>query len=239
MGLGACSGATTDDLSVREAGRHTTAPGAETYDTLARVDAAWAEMADLDRHSLCLSWSRGQFDQLSEIEGFDQDIADEFMEVECQGAPDGSQEHPWRLDWPLQCEEGRWHVTVVDIEMDAGQTMAEADPLSGHPDDGHQYVLITYELTYFGADDGSDVDDPASPSAALTITVLGRDGDLYSAGSCGTEPNPLLLTGEMYPGASVQAQECYEVRSDHLDGAMLRFGEGDGAAYPELAEMPD
>lgn len=108
---------------------------------------------------------------------------------------------------------GDWEMTVVSVNPDAADLVAEENQFNAAPEAGHNFVMIALTGVYTGEDSGSVFGD-------LGYKVLGADGNTFST-RCGVIPGDITDTGETFSGATVEGNLCFSVASDQIDGATL------------------
>ncbi len=110
---------------------------------------------------------------------------------------------------------GEWKVKVTDFVADATQAVLNANVFNHPPEAGQQYVLVTLEATYDGADSGTFWID-------ISYRFLGNKGNTFDSGSSfAVAPNPIIDAGEAFSGAVITGDLLFAVPSDQVAGGLL------------------
>lgn len=107
---------------------------------------------------------------------------------------------------------GSWDVAVTEVELDATDTVLEADAFNEEPADGSQYLMFTLTGTNNG-------DAAADPCMDLWTAVDFNDYRYEEA--CGVLPDDLIDVDEAAPGESFTANGCVFVDSEGAAEAVL------------------
>ncbi|WP_026932355.1 hypothetical protein [Glycomyces tenuis] len=107
---------------------------------------------------------------------------------------------------------GAWDVAVTEVELDATDTILEANAFNEEPADGSQYLMFTLTGTNNG-------DAAADPFMDLWMAV--DFNDFRYEDTCGVLPNDLVDVGEVAPGESFTANGCVFVDSAGVEEAVL------------------
>lgn len=116
-----------------------------------------------------------------------------------------------------EARTGDWQVKVVDAELNATQLILDENMFNGPPVDGSQYVLVSLEATYVGAESSTFWLD-------LTYSFVGGGGDRFETGVT-VVPDPITDEGEAFPGDTITGNLVFEVASDQVLGGTLRLKE--------------
>jgi hypothetical protein len=112
---------------------------------------------------------------------------------------------------------GDWQVKVVDAKLNATQLILDENMFNDPPADGSQYVLVSLEATYVGAESSTFWLD-------LTYNFVGGGGDRFEAGVT-VAPEPITDEDEAFPGDTIAGNLVFEVASDQVPGGTLRLKE--------------
>ncbi len=122
-----------------------------------------------------------------------------------EGAPFG------RDDWAEI--PGGWWVSVADADLDAGAALSGAAEFNPQPDNG-AFALATLDIRYVGAEPTTLFD--------LDLFVVAPSGRFYSAFNCrATEPHPLDRRMDIFPGAVISGDECFDIAPTDRTGLTL------------------
>lgn len=124
---------------------------------------------------------------------------------------DGSREDPIALGDEIKVQD--WTVVVNEVSVGTDEILAE-NQFNEPPAEGSEFVLISVDATYTGAESGTAWLD-------LDLTVLGTSGNTFDSYSCGVIPNDLDENGEQFAGSTVSGNICAELPDDQFDGALL------------------
>ncbi|THV40787.1 hypothetical protein [Glycomyces buryatensis] len=105
-----------------------------------------------------------------------------------------------------------WDVAVTAVELDATETVLDANTFNEDVADGTQYLM--YTLTAINTGDAA-----ADPFLDLTTSV--DIGDLRYDETCGVLPNDMVDVGEIAPGDSFTANDCDFIDSEGAESAVL------------------
>lgn len=98
---------------------------------------------------------------------------------------------------------GDYDVTVLDIDMDADEEVADAS--RDNPWPLGRYVTATLEITYVGEDLGLPFDD-------LVVSYPGVDDWRYEDRSCYAATDAPMWRAELEPGETAEVVACIDVR---------------------------
>ena len=86
------------------------------------------------------------------------------------------------------------------------------------PDSGNQFYLIRVHVLYVGEGIGS-------PSWELSYVSIGDADTEYTTyeDSCGVIPNGEFSVDDVFPGAEVEYNACWQIASDDESSLMLRI----------------
>jgi hypothetical protein len=117
-------------------------------------------------------------------------------------------------------------ISVTGANLDATEQVLEMDAFNEEPEDGNRFVLATIAITYLG-------DGVGDPGVDLAFTGVGASGTEYTpaSDSCGIVVNDEHSTGDLFPGAVVSANVCWQVAADDAGTLLLRvasYGESSG-----------
>lgn len=148
-----------------------------------------------------------------DAEGAAEEEAEEEADAEeaADDDPLGSRESPLPLGTFVDL--GDWSVSVIDVDLDATETVRAANQFNDPPEDGEQFVLFTVEAVYEGSESGDPMFD-------FRWAIVGSEGNTFRD-SCGVISDRLRDQGETFPDGEVVGNVCYRVASDQLDGATI------------------
>jgi hypothetical protein len=123
-------------------------------------------------------------------------------------------------------QTGPYLITVTGTNPDATDQILEMDSFNEGPADGYRFVLINVSVTYIG-------DGVGDPGVELSYDGVGQSGTEYStaADSCGIVTNDEFSTGDLFTGAVVTYNVCWQVAADDADSLLLQvasYGDGSG-----------
>ena len=111
---------------------------------------------------------------------------------------------------------GDYMIHIDDVDLDATQTVLELNGLSESPIPENRFVVATLNLSYTGAQVG-DVDD-------LQFSVVGPANVGYveeETLDCGGSPADQNLSGDIFPGGTVQQVRCWSVPADEANSLVM------------------
>jgi hypothetical protein len=129
-------------------------------------------------------------------------------------SPDGTRESPISLGQATRVGDWTMHVTsVVPNAIDA--IMAE-NQFNDPPAPGHQFFMVTLEMTYGGSTSGDAYSD-------FSYDALGPSNVVYEEfqAGCGVIPSDISDSGEAFPGGVVSGNVCWSVTPE--DAAALQM----------------
>jgi hypothetical protein len=114
-------------------------------------------------------------------------------------------------------QTGEFLITVTGVQTDATETLVNADSFNEPPEEGNRYVLVTLSVTYLGEDVGETGVD-------LSYSGIGQSGTEYSINgdSCGIVPDSEFSTGDLFAGAVVSYNVCWQVAADDADTMLMK-----------------
>ncbi|MDO9556174.1 MAG: hypothetical protein Q7J82_01120 [Coriobacteriia bacterium] len=122
---------------------------------------------------------------------------------------------------------GDWEVTVVSVDTEADDEIANTNQFNDPPPDGYRFVLVNLEGTYVGDESGNFGVD-------VLWKVLGSKGNTFETYDVfAVSPNPIDDTGEAFPGAMVSGDFVIAVPIDQIDGGAIILEEmfGDSRSF--------
>lgn len=127
---------------------------------------------------------------------------------------DGSREDPFSLGQAIKV--GPWEITITEVNTDANDVIAEADPANAPPKDDHQYVLVSVGAKYLGGGTGRFWTD-------MSYRFYGSlDNTFMDGGTSGVvPPEPIANAAEVSEGESVSGNLVSEVLVDQIDGGAV------------------
>lgn len=136
------------------------------------------------------------------------------------GTPEvGTREHPAPLGTTFATDD--WTVTVHAVTLDATETVMSADAANAEPDAGHQYALVTLDVTYTGhAPEG---EAPAFVTVKY-VTADGRSIPQWSKPATG--PRALDLRATLAHGETASGTLALHIPTDGAADGMLAITPG-------------
>ena len=124
---------------------------------------------------------------------------------------DGTREDPVPLG--TAAKVGDWEITVTACELDATETVMDANEFNDAPADGHQYALVTVKATYTGDESGTFWVD-------MSGKFLGSGGNTFDSGMA-VAGDDIIDSSEAFPGASVSGDLVFDVETTQATGGLL------------------
>ena len=121
---------------------------------------------------------------------------------------------------------GDWDVTVTKVVKNANDIIRQANEFNDQPEG--QYVLVTIEGTYNGAERKANID------WYIDTYFVGADQVIYDEASQVTPSDSEDWPQEARNGATVQMQEVYDVAGGQVGGGILgleNYETGDFAEF--------
>ena len=109
---------------------------------------------------------------------------------------------------------GNYTVSLGATNLDASAIVAAENQFNDPPAEGRQFVLVRITATYNGEETGSLLWD-------LDFKFVGSAGNTFGSGTdddCGVIPDEVYEQGELYPGATAEANVCASVPSEQVQG---------------------
>jgi hypothetical protein len=134
--------------------------------------------------------------------------------------PDGTPDAPFGIgDWAEI--GGGWWLSVADAEVEAEAVLRDAADFNPAPRNGG-YALASLDLHYAG--------DTPTTLFDLTLDAVAPSGRTHSAFDCrATEPHPLDRRVDIFPGATMTGDECFDVALVDRSGLLLAVSSGSGS----------
>ncbi len=134
--------------------------------------------------------------------------------------PDGTPDAPYGLgDW-AEIGDG-WWLSVSDAEVDADAILTDAADFNPAPRNGG-YALASLDLRYAG--------DTPTTLFDLNLAAVAPSGRSHSAFDCrATEPHPLDRRVDIFPGAAMAGDECFDVAAVDRSGLLLEVSSAPGS----------
>lgn len=107
---------------------------------------------------------------------------------------------------------GDWEVKVTKVQLDAGALIHQANEFNDKA--SGQYVLVTYEATYSGAERTADASD-------LTWTFTGADQKVITEASQVTPADNEEWPTSARTGGTVRGQALFDVPPAQITGGLL------------------
>lgn len=149
------------------------------------------------------------------------DTADESPAAEEEVKP-GMREDP--LPVGSTALIGDWEVKVVSVNVDAGEEVAKTNEFNDPAPDGSRFVLVNLEGTYTGDESGTFWAD-------VSYKILGSKGNTFETFDVSVvSPNPVMGTGEAFPGATVAGDFVVAVPVDQIEGGAIILEESWGGS---------
>jgi hypothetical protein len=126
---------------------------------------------------------------------------------------DGTRDNPYGLGQDFI--QGDWEVTVVDVDEDAWPRIKKQNMFNDPPPGGDVEVMFLMSIRYLGS-------DSSDPSFGISTSIVGPLGNTFDD-YCGVLPEGILEVGDMFNGASTEANDCVQVPVDQVSGATIRF----------------
>lgn len=138
--------------------------------------------------------------------------------IECDYVPaDADPAAGQSIDAPVaMCTPGKvdtWDIAVTALEVDATETILQADATNTPPDTGSQYFMITFT--------GTNKGDAAAAPTDLLVGV--RNGMWTYQSDCGAVPDDILEAEEVAPGESFTANRCVPIETEKIKGAVIEM----------------
>jgi hypothetical protein len=134
--------------------------------------------------------------------------------------PDGTPDAPFGVgDWAEI--GGGWWLSVAGAEVDADAVLTDVADFNPAPRNGG-YAMASLDLRYDG--------DTPTTLFDLSLAAVAPSGRSHSAFDCrATEPHPLDRRVDIFPGAVVTGDECFDVASVDRSGLLLAVSSGPGS----------
>ena len=134
--------------------------------------------------------------------------------------PDGSPESPYGVgDW-AEIGEG-WWLSLADAQVEAEAVLQDAADFNPTPRNGG-YAMTSLDLRYVGSEPTTLFD--------LSFDAVAPSGRKHSSFDCrATEPHPLDRRVDVFPGATVSGDECFDVAVGDRAGLLLAVSTGPGS----------
>lgn len=124
----------------------------------------------------------------------------------------GTRKNPVPLGQEVKVGEN-WNVELIEIVPDAWSIIKKENQFNEQPEEGHQYVMAKFKITYVGEESGT-------PWVDLTIKYIGNDGNTYDSEYV-VIPKALSDIGEQFSGASAEGNVDWSVSKDALEGGTI------------------
>jgi hypothetical protein len=134
--------------------------------------------------------------------------------------PDGTPEAPYGIgDW---AEIGNgWWMALADAEVEAEALLQDSADFNPTPRNGG-YAMADLDLRYVGTEPTTLFD--------LAFDAVAPSGRTHSSFDCrATEPHPLDRRVDIFPGAVVTGDECFDVAVADRTGLLLAVSSGPGS----------
>jgi hypothetical protein len=113
--------------------------------------------------------------------------------------------------------ENNWTVKVVSTTPDATAAVLAENMFNDPPTAGNQFYIVRLQATYHGTDARMFLDS--------YLRVVGTAGRAYSTfgttSSCGVAPDEFYDQGEIFAGASVVGNACFQVPSSEVSSLVM------------------
>lgn len=134
-------------------------------------------------------------------------VSDEADESEA--SDEGDEGAPGELALGERAEVGDYSVAVTEVQLDADDVMQEANEFNDPP--SGQYVLLTLDVTYTGAEEGD-------PWLDLAAELAGSDARNYDESTCGSvAPNSAMDVPTLATGGKATYNVCFDVPVEALE----------------------
>jgi hypothetical protein len=134
--------------------------------------------------------------------------------------PDGSPEAPYGIgDWAEI--GGGWWLSVADAEVEADAVLQDSADFNPTPRNGG-YAMAGLDLRYIGTEPTTLFD--------LSFDAVAPSGRTHSSFDCrATEPHPLDRRVDVFPGAALSGDECFDVAAADRASLVLAVSSGPGS----------
>lgn len=111
---------------------------------------------------------------------------------------------------------GDYDVTVLDVTADASALVAAENQFNDPPAAGKQFFMARIGIVYNGA-------EPGTPWLDLSFKAVGASGIGYTVfdNSCGVIPEEASGFSDLFEGASIEFNVCWEITSDDADSLVM------------------
>jgi len=135
------------------------------------------------------------------------------MVEEATATPEGTRENPYPLGSTVSSAD--WTVVVNSVTLNATEAVMAANPFNEAPDEGSEYIVINYTVTYTG----DDADGQMAAFVGLEyVTASGTT--VNELDKFVVSPDPKIDTlSTLYNGGSVSGNTAMQVPSP-ADGVL-------------------
>ncbi len=120
-------------------------------------------------------------------------------------AAEGTRENPYPLGTTISSDD--WDVVINSVALGANDAVAAANPFNEAPDEGTEYIVVNYTVTYTG-------DDADGQMAAFVSVdyVTGSGTTVNSLDKLVVAPDPAIDTmSALYNGGSTTGNKAIQV----------------------------
>ncbi|MBN1319921.1 MAG: hypothetical protein JXA87_03680 [Thermoleophilia bacterium] len=112
-----------------------------------------------------------------------------------------------------EAQIGGWNIKVLDATLDATQAVLDENMFNDPPEPGSQYLLVSIEATYLGAETSTFWVD-------MIYEFVGGEGAPFKP-SAAVAPDSILDDGEVSANGTVSGNLLFTVASDQVAGGTL------------------